>query len=117
MWFGTKDVDASDTPIHGAAALGAWNLYGFRIVKPVQVTALAGVLAPVVAAVVLPAVAAALSSKPTEEPQVVGHYSVSTAPAAPGNGLPTPVEAVSTEEGSTDDSVEALLLEAERTAT
>jgi hypothetical protein len=75
--------------------------------------AVAAVLASVVAAVVLPAVAAALTSKPTEEPQVVGHYSVSASPAS-GNGPPTPVETVSTEEGSETDSVEALLLEAEQ---
>jgi hypothetical protein len=40
MWSGIKDVDAGDTPVYGAGILGAWNLYGFRIVKPVTVTAM-----------------------------------------------------------------------------
>jgi hypothetical protein len=39
MWFGTKDRDPSGTAIHGAV-IGSWNLYGFRVVKPVQVTAM-----------------------------------------------------------------------------
>jgi hypothetical protein len=33
-------LDPFDTANHGADALGAWNLFGFRIVKPVQVTAM-----------------------------------------------------------------------------
>jgi xanthosine utilization system XapX-like protein len=87
------------------------------------VLAVAAVVAPVVAAVVLPAVAAALSSKPAAlsskpaevEPQVVGHYSVMATPASSGNDLPIPVAVQATAEGSsTDDSVEAILLEAEQ---
>jgi hypothetical protein len=100
----------------------------------------AAVVAPVMAAVVLPAVAAALSSKPAVEAgaadpgEVVGHYSVSAkaarpvprgstggtpvatpAPASSGNNLPIPVAVQATAEGSsTDDSVEAILLEAEQ---
>jgi hypothetical protein len=83
-------------------------------------------LAPVVAAVipvVLPLAqsalgSAAISSKPTAEasqpPEVLGHYSVSATPASSGNELPTPVAVQASEEGSTDDSVEAILLEAEQ---
>jgi hypothetical protein len=88
------------------------------------VLAVAAVVAPVVAAVLLPAVVAALSSKPAEEePQVVGHYSVTASPASSAHGLPTPADlpkplsldnVQSVEEGSTDDSVEAILLEAEQ---
>jgi hypothetical protein len=81
------------------------------------VLAVAAVVAPVVAAVVLPAVAAALSSKPAVEevPEVVGHYSVSAAPASSGNDLPIPVAVQATaESSSTDDSMEAILLEAEQ---
>jgi hypothetical protein len=40
MWLGRKDVNAHNIPIHGAGVLGSWNLSGFRIVKPVQVTAM-----------------------------------------------------------------------------
>jgi hypothetical protein len=103
------------------------------------VLAVAAVVAPVVAAVVLPAVAAALPSKPatpSSKPaeagaaEVVGHYSVTATPGAAcpvprgstgvppvasGNGLPTPVAVPAMAEGSeTDDSVEAILLEAEQ---
>jgi hypothetical protein len=98
------------------------------------VLAVAAVVAPVVlplaqsalgkAAVVLPAVAAALSSKPaapSSKPaeagaaEVVGHYSVTATPASSGNELPTPVAVPAMAEGSeTDDSVEAILLEAEQ---
>jgi hypothetical protein len=94
-----------------------------EVAEACPVLAVAAVVAPVVAAVVLPAVAAALSSKPAEEPQVVGHYSVTATPASSGNGLPTPADLAkplslgnvqSVEEGSTDDSVEAILLEAEQ---
>jgi hypothetical protein len=92
-----------------------------RRAEACPVLAVAAVVAPVVAAVVLPAVAAALSSKPAVEAgpvaQVVGHYSVSAtpAPASSGNELLTPVAVQATEEGSsTDDSVEAILLEAEQ---
>jgi hypothetical protein len=87
------------------------------------VLAVAAVVAPVVAAVILPAVAAALSSKPAVEVgaaalgEVVGHYSVTAtpAPASSGNDLLIPVAVQATAEGSsTDDSVEAILLEAEQ---
>jgi hypothetical protein len=84
------------------------------------VLAVAAVVAPVVAAVVMPAVAAALSSKPAVEEapaEVVGHYNVSAtpAPASSGNDLPIPAAVPAAEEGSeTDDSVEAILLEAEQ---
>jgi hypothetical protein len=81
------------------------------------VLAVAAVVAPVVAAVVMPAVAAALSSRPSVEEEapaeVVGHYSVSATPASSGNDLPTPVAVQAMEEGSTDDSVEAIILAAE----
>jgi hypothetical protein len=96
---------------------------GLQEVEACPALAVAAVVAPVVAAVVLPAVAAALSSKPAAEagaadptPEVVGHYSVTATPtpAGLGNDLPTPVAAQATEEGSTDDSVEAILLEAEQ---
>jgi hypothetical protein len=40
MWLGRKDVNAHNIPIHGAGVLGSWNLFGFRIVKTVQVTAM-----------------------------------------------------------------------------
>jgi hypothetical protein len=76
-------------------------------------------LAPVVAAVI-PVVAAAITSKPTAEasqppPEVVGHYSVSATPASSGNAQPIPAAVPAAEEGSeTDDSVEAILLEAEQ---
>jgi hypothetical protein len=76
-------------------------------------------LAPVVAAVI-PVVASAISSKPTVEasqppPEVVGHYSVSATHASSGNAQPIPAAVPAAEEGSsTDDSVEAILLEAEQ---
>jgi hypothetical protein len=79
-------------------------------------------LAPVAAAVI-PVVAAAISSKPaalrqaaeSSQPEVVGHYSVSTTPASSGNDLPIPATVPAAEEGSeTDDSVETILLEAEQ---
>jgi hypothetical protein len=92
-------------------------------VEACPVLAVAAVVAPVVAAVVLPAVTAALSSKPAVEAgaagpgEVVGHYSVTAtpAPASSGNAVPIPVAVQATAEGSsTDDSVEAILLEAEQ---
>jgi hypothetical protein len=93
---------------------------GLQEVEACPVLAVAAVVAPVVAAVVMPAVAAALSSKPAAEEapaEVVGHYSVSATPtpAGSGNDLPIPAAVPAAEEGSeTDDSVEAILLEAEQ---
>jgi hypothetical protein len=40
MWHGVRDIDPNGTRIHGDTTTGSWNLYGFRIVKPVVTTAM-----------------------------------------------------------------------------
>jgi hypothetical protein len=49
VWFGVPEVDSSGGLVHGdlpavapgaAISLGSWQLFGFRIVKPVEATAM-----------------------------------------------------------------------------
>jgi hypothetical protein len=42
MWKGNlnKDMNLAGVYTHGATVLGSWNLYGFRVVKPVTATAM-----------------------------------------------------------------------------